>query len=179
MDIKFEWEPLGHHEDETAHIPLRNLFLLMRGALYKEHVCLVAQKGERNIPDRSAEFFKQATEMLTIASGQPITCDPVFAEMTKTDMVRWYLKTGLNPEILNISVSCYSGKEMHQCGACSSCFRRWVAFILNDLEDPFLNGLMTWEGTSVYYAKASQGTYYEDFRNKEILAALDKVGWTP
>jgi len=67
-------------------------------------------------------------------------------------------------------------KDLH-CGACSACFRRWVAFACNGLwEEEYRNNILKWEGTETYIIKMANGEY-DDQRVKETLLALREADY--
>ena len=47
---------------------------------------------------------------------------------------------GSIPDLLDYTVSCYSS-DYFLCGRCMSCFRRWVAEVLNDIYNTAYNKL--------------------------------------
>lgn len=165
---------LADWEAKDANIPLRNAFLTMIASHYDSDVVLVVQKGELNIPDRSVRFFNQFQEMLTFLSEKLITISDAFFDMTKTQMVKWYLKEGLNPDTLISTRSCYSPGE-NPCGACAACFRRWVAFINNDIIEKYENDITKYSEIPEYIEKMKHGKY-DSVRTEETLRALRKVG---
>jgi 7-cyano-7-deazaguanine synthase in queuosine biosynthesis len=125
---------LADWEEKDANIPLRNAFLVMIASKYDDDVVLVVQKGEMNIPDRSMRFFNYYGDWLSYlwGDGRTVTFSTPFFNMTKTDMVRWYISAGLDTEKLISTRSCYSPGDL-PCGNCAACFRRWVAFTNNNL----------------------------------------------
>jgi 7-cyano-7-deazaguanine synthase in queuosine biosynthesis len=162
---------LGDKEQPDAYIPMRNAFLAEIGALYAEKIWVISQKGEMNIPDRSEQFFSQTTEYLRFLNNNPrIEVDTPFRNMSKVDMVRWYLAKDYPVDILKLSLSCYNGDR---CGRCSSCFRRWVSFELNGLEDEFMVSPWKTDLAQQYLFKATHGLYDAD-RSNEIIAAMEK-----
>ena len=103
-------------------------------------------------------------------SGTPRVSWLVFSpfwEMTKGDIVKWFLDEVGNVDALHQTVGCYHA-SIHQCGRCGSCFRKWVAFKVNGIEPTFeiLNEIKT-----EYRARAMSG-HYNERRNQEILAAF-------
>jgi hypothetical protein len=96
--------------------------------------------------------------------------------MTKTEMVKWYLGAGLDPQILISTRSCYSPGD-NRCGACSACFRRWVAFTNNDISELHENDITKYSEIPKYLEKMKHGKY-DPVRAEETLRALRKVGIT-
>jgi 7-cyano-7-deazaguanine synthase in queuosine biosynthesis len=166
---------LGAREENNANIPQRNMFLAMVGAHYGDEIYLVCQKGEQDIPDRSPEFFEQGSKMLSLMNGKKITLSPVFDNYTKTEMVKWFLREDFDLEILKASVSCYSNMWEKQCGACPSCFRRWVSMYLNGVEEEYASDPWQWEGVAGYLDRIKNNHYIKE-RSEDILEALKRKG---
>jgi 7-cyano-7-deazaguanine synthase len=163
---------LGSWERESAFIPNRNGFLAFVGSLYGDRIWFAIMDGEQTYDDCKQETFLALSLSLTKLSGRPVTVDSPFWELTKAEVIN-----KLDPiylQYLTDTYSCHNGTVRH-CGYCTACFRRFVAFELNNLSD-------VWEvhpsrtGTAeTYYLKASKGNYGK--RDKEILDALQKVGY--
>jgi len=165
---------LADWEEKDANIPLRNAFLVMIASKYDKDVALIVQQGEMNIPDRSLEFFNQFTSTLQLLWGEPATVFTPFFTMTKTDMVLWYLNRGFDKDLLISTRSCYSPGD-NPCGNCAACFRRWVAFTNNDLEEEYERPINKFDGLKKYVDKMRRGLY-EEKRTDETLMALKKAG---
>ena len=158
-------------EKEDAFIPMRNSFLAHIAALYGDKIWLIVQKGELEIPDRSVLFMERISQLLTQLNGRDISVDSPFIGMTKTDMVKWYIEQGLPVDHLKLTMSCYNGNN---CGYCPACFRRWVAFKLNGIEENYL--VDPWKTTlAKRYKEAAINGVYDKSRCMEILKALEGV----
>jgi 7-cyano-7-deazaguanine synthase in queuosine biosynthesis len=165
---------LADWEEKQANIPLRNAFLVMIASQYDSDIALIVQRGEMDIPDRSLRFFNEFGEWLTFLRGRTITLTTPFFDMTKTDIVNWYLKQGLNKDILISTRSCYSPGD-NPCGNCAACFRRWVAFTNCELEEEYEQPIKNFDGLKIYVDKMQRGLY-EEKRTDETLMALKKAG---
>jgi 7-cyano-7-deazaguanine synthase in queuosine biosynthesis len=164
---------MGDFEREDAYIPMRNSFLAHIASLYGDKIWIVAQKGEMDIPDRSPKFFNEITDLLKFLNGNlNIQVSTPFSDMTKTDMVSWYVEQGLPIDILKLTSSCYNGDR---CGTCPACFRRWVSMELNSISEYYK--VNPWETplAQVYAQRAKEG-YYNYQRTDEILLALKRKG---
>lgn len=173
---------LGDWEEPSANIPMRNSLLAHVAAKYGDNIWMIVQKGETNIPDRSPEFFEQLDTLLTHLNGRPIAIDSPFWHMSKVDMVKWYKDIAELPitDLIN-TTSCYEESPRNfptaPCGKCSACFRRWVAFELNDIEEPYL--VNPWEtDLAQQYLKKGVIGFYGAGRDEEIIRALTKRGVT-
>lgn len=187
---------LGHVEEPDAYIPLRNSFLAHVGSFYADNVWLITQKGETMLGDRSLRGFQLMSETMThlYDDGRTITVNTPFWDMTKVDMVSWFKEKGLPTDWLLRTHSCYysqsfakvktfNGYHSHveqryiPCGQCSACFRRWVAFELNDISEEYDVDPWSTDLAQSYLKKAKEG-YYGWGRDEEIIAALEKKGVT-
>lgn len=121
-------------------IPGRNLLLATVGAMFSGRVWLGALDGEQlgKEHDKSPKFFNDATALLTYTNEffTPETIvEAPFANMSKSETIRWALDTGVPLYELFATSTCYSGEE-HKCGKCLSCVKRYMAFLANDIEEP-------------------------------------------
>jgi len=94
--------------------------------------------------------------------------------MTKTEMIKWYLVHGFDKENLLKTRSCYFEGPV-PCGACGACFRRWVSFKCNGIEETMENNILEWEGTLKYINKMKKGLY-DQTRTDETFKALELAG---
>jgi 7-cyano-7-deazaguanine synthase len=166
---------LAEHEKKDADIPMRNAFLLMFASYYDTELALIVQRGEMTIPDRSPKFFEDFGKWLSFLNNQPITIMSPFFDMTKTQMVKWYVETGLSKEDLLYTRSCYSPGEL-PCGACSACFRRWVALTNNRLSEKYQNNIFGYKEITRYIREMKEGKY-DPLRSEETFDALMKSGY--
>ena len=70
--------------------------------------------------------------------------------------------------------SCYFEGPV-PCGACDACFRRWVSFKCNGIEETMENNILEWEGTLKYINKMKKGLY-DQTRTDETFKALELAG---
>jgi 7-cyano-7-deazaguanine synthase in queuosine biosynthesis len=177
-------------EKPDAEIPARNLLIAIAAArLGYDQIGLACQLDERTIPDRSEEFFQDASKMLSNLFSRPITLDPVFPDMDKTSMIQWFLSDTTDKErefregLLRRTVACYTptrrlsmgelGIQEVQCGNCPACFRRAVAFTLNNIEEEYAVDPWSTNVARMYFDKAIKGVYSEQ-RCQRIISALTK-----
>jgi len=168
---------LSQWEEPDANIPLRNAFLIMMASNYDKDLVLVVQRGEMSIPDRSYPFFSKFGAWLTWmrGEGKSYTISSPFFNLTKTEMVRWYVDEGHDVEQLLLTRSCFSEVGL-PCGQCGACFRRWVALTNNDLEEEYTNNILEWDHISDYVEKMKKGMY-DELRTKETFKALQAAGY--
>lgn len=134
VDVQFDDRLcLGDLEADDAHIPLRNLYLVMIASQYDAEVAIGALRGEYST-DKDGRFEKLSNALLSHCLGHKIRLLRPASRLTKTGLVREYLRRGGNPDWLRLTVSCYNDGF---CGQCQSCFRRWVAMTLNGIHEDY------------------------------------------
>jgi len=165
-------------EDETAHIPFRNVLLITTVAsLYaysNEPVTIyINSMADDRVSDQGSKFIEQMNELLNshkvdyttyeVKSSMPL-------EWTKFDAVDWYLENSFNPEWLKRKTfSCYSPTApLQHCYSCNACFRRNTLLHYAGISLPFYNKQLV----ESYYDKAIRKVYPEK-RNKAILNYID------
>lgn len=183
-----DFKLLGNFETEDATIPLRNLYFAMIGVNSGyDRIWIIVQKDEMNIPDRTYTFFIKASALLTMLSGRDIFVGTPFKQMDKTDMVKWYVKSGKDIEKLKMTWACYHPEEFkgpwdprvgattvyRPCANCPACFRRFVAMKLNGIEEEWHGSLLKSDIVKTYLERAKKGKNYSAERNKRILDALE------
>lgn len=130
---------LGQFERDDAIIPNRNLYFITLATHYGETIYLGSVYGDRSL-DKSIPFFKKCEDMFNFLFQNQHWCDKrkfkigaPFKHLTKTQLVKKYLKRGGNPQQLLESYSCYDG-EKKPCGWCKPCFRKWVSLKNNNID---------------------------------------------
>jgi 7-cyano-7-deazaguanine synthase len=159
-------------EKEDAEIPMRNLFLAMMAAWKGfDKIWISVQRDEKSIPDRTRKFFDNASSFLSFLNGRLIQVDTPFPHKDKVQMVDWYIKAGKSIERLKDTWACYNPVNGQPCANCGACFRRFVAFKLNGIEEDWFEKLRGSEVVSLYEKRAKEG-YYGMTRDKYILDAI-------
>ena len=169
---------VGRFEEPDANIVSRNLLLLTLAASYfvqakRATLYLVVQKGEMEIPDRRPEFLSRAQRILGDLTGKDITIATPFSEMTKTEMVKWYIDVKLPVSELLKTHACYHPKGGIPCRECAACFRRWVAFRNNGIREfgALDNEILYWKGVDEYILRIADGVY-DIHRAGETIKAI-------
>jgi len=159
---------LGVYEKEDANITGRN-FILTYGMMLLgfNDICLVVQKDEMSIPDRSKKFFKRTKNMLSFLSGKSIRVFTPFEHIDKFDIVKWYVGTGGDVKELLKTTGCFSESIGH-CGNCPACFRRWTSLVYNGIDPGYV---LSEEIMDKYVKKFKAGEYSKE-RTKKSLQAL-------
>lgn len=163
--------------DTRPLIPFRNIYFAMLASNYEaDTIWCVGVRGDHTL-DKSPDAFARMSEVLSEFAGRPIKVDSPFWDMTKTDIVRWYVEAGLPVRDLLDTLSCFepSGRRVH-CGRCSSCLRRWVALANNRITGEFTANPWEWERVQSYYLRAMRDGTYPEHRAEEFFAALKTVG---
>jgi len=153
---------------DTKFIPGRNLYYAMLATKYGNTIYMGGLKDDK-VNDKNEEIFKTFSNVLSILNNKPIKILSPFWDMTKADIVKWYLDAGLDPLTLVQTGSCYDLSKGHYCGRCRCCFRKWVALWVNNIRLPFYNKEMLEE-----YKQRAEDNMYDSQRNTNILQAINK-----
>jgi len=171
-------------------IPGRNLILAAIAASFGQTIWLSALDGEMHkfMPDKTQKFLDLASELFSYVFDNRLETKVIspFTSMSKSDIVKWSLSKGVTVEqILNTS-TCYH-TDHKACGECSTCFKRKVALINNNIEEdyeknPFVPANNEYMRTTVPKMlkdyKEGRFDHYSKKRCLETFSALRKVGNT-
>lgn len=179
-ELVFDHEILNlqHFERPDLIIPQRNAFLILAGALYGgSEIMLGATQGDRS-KDKDLVFASRMNELLAhiwspqhwLMAGRTINVTLPMRELSKRELVRRYLRTGGDPALLQLCVSCYDSDSI-RCGRCKACARKWMALVLNGVECRFD------ADPSDYFSPetirlARKGEYRGQPEDNELLEAL-------
>lgn len=169
---------LSRLEKPSAYIPARNLFLALAAAWSgAREIWLVVQRDEMTLPDRSPAFLRETSDMLSTLFQGEVSVQTPFPGLDKTGMVARFLDQlprGSAERLLRASWSCYEGGSYPvHCGACKACVRRYIAFILNGVEEEYRKppaSSMVAQG----YLRAADAGEYSPQRCLRIEEALAK-----
>lgn len=136
---------LGSWELQDGVIPLRHLHLVALACHRADTVWCVAVKGNRGA-DKNSAVFERLSDLISEAAGRDVRVDSPFRDMTKTEVVRWYVDQSLPVDDLICTHSCMKPKNtLFHCGRCAGCVRRWAALANNGIEAPFAEDPWRWE----------------------------------
>lgn len=155
------------HEDASAHVPYRNLVLALLANRYADKIYIAGIQGD-HVSDKTQEAFLKFSRLMSELEGRDIKVESPFWEMSKSEIVAWYLKQGGSANSLLKTVSCYQGGGY--CAECPSCFRKWVALTCNGIKLSFKNKQLI-----EYYQKRCEQNYYDKKRCKETLKAINSL----
>lgn len=124
----------------STYVPFRNgLFLSSAASIALSKDCGVIYYGVHAddaagsaYPDCSTAFHEAMKQAIYTGSGNQLTIEAPFVNMTKAEVVAIGLKLHAPYEL---TWSCYEGGET-PCGVCGTCIDREEAFRLNGMEDP-------------------------------------------
>ena len=124
----------------STYVPFRNgLFLSSAASIALSRDCGVIYYGAHAddsagaaYPDCSPVFNNAMNEAIWEGSGHQLRIEAPFVNVSKADVVRMGLETGVPYEL---TWSCYEGGE-EPCGRCATCIDRAAAFAANHAEDP-------------------------------------------
>jgi 7-cyano-7-deazaguanine synthase len=157
-------------------IPSRNLLLAILASYRADTIWCVGVKGDHTA-DKNPAAFTRMSAVLSEFAGRPVRVDSPFWEMTKTEIVRWYVAAGLPLADLLETFSCLlPGAGFDHCGRCSSCLRRWIALVNNGITGHFTAPPWEWELVSTYYLAAMRDGTYPEHRAEEFAQAMRTVG---
>lgn len=132
--------------------------------------------------DKSRKFFND-TQMLLAYKGYNIRiCNPLIG-MDKPDEVNYWKKRDI--ETLENTVTCLSD-DAPDCGHCQSCFKKWCAFIVNDIDirdrfkskdikksfEPFVE---KYTRVLTQAKREKDYSHYSPAKIEEILSAIKKL----
>ena len=152
---------------EKAYIPFRNLYLAMLAAKYDDTIVIAGVKDD-DVSDKNEAIFQKFSDLLSELEDRPIQVISPFWNMTKEEVIAWYLQRYPADNLLK-TVSCYSQEDTIYCGRCPSCFRKWCALKANNIDLDFYNKPLMKE----YYEKALAGNYIPE-RNKLIIKLVEE-----
>lgn len=126
----------------STYVPFRNgLFLSSAASLALSKDCSVLYYGAHAddaagnaYPDCSSAFHNAISDAIYIGSGNQLSVEAPFVNMTKAEVVRKGIELKVPYEL---TWSCYEGKEK-PCMTCGTCIDRAEAFRLNGIADPLL-----------------------------------------
>lgn len=161
---------LGDLEGKDAHIPQRNLLLAtLAQAKYDADVVLLNGVKDDRVSDNNTDFYKSASEILSMTAGKEVEVCSLLAEKEKSEWVRDWCKESNKhnkSKIVTKTFSCfhsfknsglfsfqshdtYSKKDgtfskdqelnFNACLRCSACFRKMCAMTAAGIYIPMQN----------------------------------------
>lgn len=141
----------GLTEDRTtAHVPFRNLSLILNVAKYEdcEGVVFGMLLGEAP-EDKNPRFVKRLETLIqsqlagnVYQRRRAFKIYTPFRWCTKRGVVNWLINSGCR-ELLLMAISCHSG-TVGPCGRCIPCFTRWAAMLANGLTSNYAEHPAEW-----------------------------------
>lgn len=172
---------LGLRERDDLIIPSRNIYFVTLAADYGETIWLASVRGDRSF-DKDNKFYELMTTLLNHTWDQQhwtekrvFNISSPIKHLTKTELIKEYLKAGGKKKWLLESYSCYSGKDK-PCGKCKPCFRKAVALFNTEVRLPkgyFLENPRKNEGIISMKEKIVKGKY----RGIEDREICDYMRW--
>lgn len=80
--------------------------------------------------DKSLRFFNDIQQLLTLMNYDVRVCNPLIG-LDKPDEVAYWMDRDI--ELFKKTKSCFD-PEVHQCGKCQTCFRKYVAFKVHGID---------------------------------------------
>jgi 7-cyano-7-deazaguanine synthase in queuosine biosynthesis len=170
IDSSFD---LSRWEEKNFYIPYRNVFFAMIASIFAPLVYLIGIKGD-SVDDNNSRITPVMSSFLNNFNyNKRVKITSPFYNMTKSQIVKWYIGQGLPLDDLLQTRSCYDRKSVGHCGRCSSCFRRWVAMENNGIREHYDQNPWEWAEARKYRKKMAAGLYDQE-RAEETLQALNK-----
>lgn len=160
----------SREEEGSAFVPYRNLHLALLANKYSDTIVIAGLKDDK-VNDKNETVFLEFSKLMTEMMGREIKVISPFWNMTKVDVIKWYLNHGGTIEKLYDTISCYSEGNEFYCGKCKACFRKWCALRACGAEGiEFFNDDLMRE----YFERAKNGVYERE-RNYNIIVQVLKV----
>jgi len=168
---------IGDFEMETLYLPYRNLYFILNALQIGEHIYFGFNESDVG-PDKSQTFIDKATavikEMTKEAWITPehtnFTINAPFMHLTKGEMVAKCLYEGMTPEFIQSIRSCYDDESEKGCGACSPCFSKLVALVVNDIS---IDGVFDVDPIPEFLKYVEERR--EEFKVKRAFKEFEKV----
>lgn len=128
-----------HVTPHNQEIVGRNSLAIFYGSLMANNVVLSSLSTETYpgaVIDKQPEYLDKLQDVLSINANKNVHILRPFSTLTKSQLVCLGLSKGITKEDYRKTVSCYDEVSTH-CGKCSTCFKRWVAMINNDIEEDY------------------------------------------
>lgn len=182
--------PVAKQSDPVAgniYIPGRNLVFLTLASCQElpDEVWLGPLIDETNdkATDKNFEFLKRASDVVNYALSpflrpyRPLSLRFPLAEnhWTKENALRWALENGLQKEKILGTVSCWHHDGHLPCGECKQCFKRYMVFKLNGLEEKhYVHPLKSNNAEKfIYYYTNVQNPTYDEAVVLDMMKRLD------
>lgn len=151
---------------EKAYVPYRNLMFAIQAAKYGDEIYIAGLKDDM-VSDKTPEAFTSIEKTMNLIEKNQVTLSSPFWGMTKSEVIHWFLihYPDEKNELLK-TVSCYHPSKKY-CGACPSCFRKFVALYVNGIVLDWCNINLALE----YYTNALNGKY-DSQRNQDIITVI-------
>lgn len=160
----------SREKEITAFVPYRNLHLALLANKYSDVIAIAGVKDDM-VNDKNEIVFTEFSVLMSHMMNRKIKVVSPFWDMTKAQVVKWFLSNGGTVlELLN-TLSCYSPSvEGTECHSCRACFRKWNALAENGIDVPFYNDELMYE----YLVKAVNGQYIQERKLSIIKHVLKK-----
>lgn len=176
---------------ETFHVPMRNVLLLILGAIRFHHNIFIGSLYDDNAPDGNEKVFKAVTKLLTQVEHEsnkiiPFNISAPLREdgLRKAQVCRWFVQNiGSAERLTRNTVSCFNpiNQIMHDrdiipvtlrdgeyesphCYSCAACFRRNASLFDVGVNLPFYNKEMIQS-----YKEKFESKHYDIVRSQVSL----------
>ena len=157
-------------EQEDSFIKNRNAYFALVASKYGNQIGMGGLKDD-NVGDKSPVAFLKMQDLLNEINPDSYRVFSPFWRMTKSDIIKWYIKSGRPVETLLKTTSCYHPIVTY-CGECPSCFRKYCAFFDNGLA--YL--LPEFNNHTLVKKYVETITLYDAERQRSILGVAEYLG---
>ena len=154
----------------NAYIPFRNVHLAFLAYRFG-HIIHIAGLKDDMVNDKNPTAFKKMSTFMSFMMNDTINVSSPFWEMTKEQVVRWYLDNvdSSGQTLLHGTHSCYTPKGTEPCWACPACLRKWIALAANNIRMPEFEN---WVLMRHYLDRAYKGEFIPE-RNDTTIRVLN------
>ena len=117
-------------------IPYRNLYFALLANKYSDDIVMAGLKDD-GIEDKNEAIFAEWSLLLSKMINRHVMVTSPFWEMTKEDIVKWYIDNGHDIGLLMKTVSCYSEEDLKY--ICESLYPD-IRRIINTLQRNSISG---------------------------------------
>lgn len=159
-------------EEETAYIPMRNLYFLMIASNYGDHICFGATGADIGTRDKDDKFITLTQELFDhMLKGNSFTDDRnvhierQFLEDGKYSLVKKYLEAGGDIKtFIESTFACHHPIDGKECMYCKPCSKKFLLgyYYGYQYTNEQLDNMVDYVQTYILPRNGRRGTYFAD-----------------